>query len=179
MKAVTIAIACIDSNGGIGKDGTIPWHIPEDMQLFKESTMGHTVIMGRKTYFSIPEKFRPLKGRSNVVVTRDALKGNDAVNEGAFVYANPRLALFSERYDAEKVFVIGGQGIYNQLIDHVDEIWLSKLQQDYDCDTFFPINKMDDFVEYDVTPYTIFSFVQYRRGVRHENDTRSLPGSNQ
>ena len=70
-------ILAIDSNNGIGKDGIIPWNIPDDMKFFKEKTNGHVVFMGKNTYFSLPEKHRPLKNRYNIVYTREPFKYND------------------------------------------------------------------------------------------------------
>ena len=96
------------SSGVIGRDGGIPWHLPEDLARFKDVTMGHTVVMGRRTWESLPAKFRPLPGRRNVVLTRQA----DYMAHGATVVG-----------DLEEA-VIGGQERSNPGIDTPDDVWV-------------------------------------------------------
>ncbi len=91
------------SSGVIGRDGGIPWHLPEDLVRFKDLTMGHTVVMGRRTWESLPAKVRPLPGRRNVVLTRQA----DYMAYGAAVVGDIDAAL------AEETWVIGGSEIYH------------------------------------------------------------------
>lgn len=113
----------------IGKDGTLPWRIPEDMKLFKRHTMGHPVIMGRTTYESIPEKFRPLPGRDNLVIS-STMPESDEIE----VYRCVEDAL-STVVDA---FVIGGASVYEQTLDHADRLYISEVKGEFEGDTYFP-----------------------------------------
>ena len=127
-------IAAISKNNCIGKDGSLPWHIPEDMAHFKSLTMGNTVLMGRKTWESIPEKFRPLPGRKNVIVTRQE---NFDAPEGVEVFFDLDEAL--EANKEKNIFVIGGGQIYTQTIDRADTLYLTRVAQYVEgCDVFFP-----------------------------------------
>lgn len=101
----------------IGKDGSMPWSLPEDMAHFKRTTMGHPVIMGRKTWESFPEKFRPLPGRTNIVITRDAASHAALTKAGATPVASPAEALKTARAaeGSSEIWVIGGGEIYAAL----------------------------------------------------------------
>ena len=101
----------------IGKDGAMPWTLPEDMAHFKRTTMGHPVIMGRKTWESFPEKFRPLTGRTNIVITRDAAAHAALSAAGATPVASPEEALKVARASAgaAEIWIIGGGEIYAAL----------------------------------------------------------------
>jgi dihydrofolate reductase len=145
-----IVVAC-DSKLGIGKAGGLPWRLKEDMANFRKLTTEHNkeqnaVIMGRVTWESIPEKFRPLPDRLNIVVTRDAsLQLPEAVlKANSFDQA---LSLAS-KHNAEKCFVLGGGQIYHEAIGHKNcqRIFLTQLDDAYDCDTFFP-TFAKDFIE--------------------------------
>jgi dihydrofolate reductase len=128
-------VVAIDDNYGIGKDGTLPWRLKEDMRHFKELTTSgaemNSVIMGRKTWESIPAKFRPLPGRVNVVLSRNGYDGASTVR------ASLDEAL---QVPAGKVFVIGGGAIYEEAIKHplCTELWLTRVSGDFNCDTRFP-----------------------------------------
>ena len=121
------------ANGVIGKNNTIPWHLPEDMAHFKKTTMGWPVIMGRKTWDSLPPRFRPLPGRSNVVVTRQT----QWAAQGALVAASLTDALkFCEA--SEQVWVIGGAKIYQQAEPFAQRIEVTEIAQDFEGDAFAP-----------------------------------------
>lgn len=128
-------IAAMDEDHGIGKDNDLPWTCPEDMAFFKKTTMGHTVVMGRKTWDSIG---RPLLGRRNVVISRDP----DFKPEGVEVANDLVLALMGLRAQAlptmTEVFVMGGAEIYKQALPYADRILLTEVPGKYGCDTFFP-----------------------------------------
>jgi len=126
---ITLVVAAA-RNGVIGKDGAIPWRLPEDMKRFKALTLGHTVVMGRKTWDSLPPKFRPLPGRRNVVVTRDP----HWQAEGA-----ERLSL--EEALTGDVFVIGGAEIYHAALARADRIELTEVQADCDGDAHFTFDR--------------------------------------
>jgi dihydrofolate reductase len=140
-----ILIAAIDKHGGIGKDGYMPWHYPADLKLFMNLTIGHTIVMGRKTFDGMFERGKaPLKGRQNIVVTSAAA---DYRSRFAAEYPSAHLNFTTDldctdlEFDPDidtKIFYCGGANLYRQVIDRVDIIYLSRLEESYDCDTFFP-----------------------------------------
>ena len=120
-------------NGVIGRDNALPWHLPEDMAHFKRVTMGCPVIMGRKTWDSLPPRFRPLPGRMNVVVTRQKLwKENGAQPSSSLREA----LLFCEQF--EQVWVIGGAEVYAQSLPFANTAVVTEINADYDGDAFAP-----------------------------------------
>jgi dihydrofolate reductase len=132
-----IIIVAIAQNNAIGKDNNLLWHLPADMKFFKEQTSGQTIITGRKNYESIPEKFRPLPNRTNIVVTRD--KNFQAL--GATVVYNLEDAIEkSKSSGAEKCFIIGGGQIYKESLEKnlVDEMLITHVEVVPKADTFFP-----------------------------------------
>lgn len=139
MKDTTVSlIVAIAQNHVIGKDNDLIWFLPKDLKYFKDTTAGHHVIMGRKNYYSIPEKFRPLPGRTNIVVTRQ----KDIVQDENVIVVNSveegiKVAL--EAGDQEP-FIIGGGQIYNYALANnlIDKMYITHVHKDYDGDTFFP-----------------------------------------
>ncbi len=133
----TILIVAIAQNNAIGKDNNLLWHLPADMKFFKEQTSEHTIITGRKNYESIPEKFRPLPNRMNIVVTRD--KNYQAT--GAFVVNSLEEAIEkAKKSGAEKCFIIGGGQIYKECLEKnlIDEMLITHVEAAPQADTFFP-----------------------------------------
>ena len=126
-------IAVLARNGSIGKDNRLLCHLPEDQQHFRRATAGGVVIMGRKTWDSLPERFRPLPGRRNIVVTRNPQW--QAVGAEAVPSLDAALACVQT---APKVFVIGGAELYRQAIARADELLLTEIERDFDGDTHFP-----------------------------------------
>ncbi len=132
-------IAAVSENNVIGKNNTLPWHLPTDMKYFRDTTMGHCVIMGRKNYDSIPLKYRPLEGRTNIVVT----KQKDFKADKCIVVNSIEDALSEAKNKNEtEVFVIGGADIYRQTIGIADKIHYTKIHHSFDGDAFFP--KLDE-----------------------------------
>jgi len=131
-KAVLTLIAAVARNGVIGVDNRLPWHLPADLQHFKALTLGNTVIMGRKTWESLPAKFRPLPGRRNVVVTRD---GNYRA-EGAVVALSLPAAI--EAAETGEAFVIGGAELYAAALPLADRLELTEIDAAFEGDTHFP-----------------------------------------
>jgi len=121
------------ANGVIGRGGTMPWHLPEDMARFKQLTHGCPVIMGRKTWDSLPPRFRPLPGRTNVVITRQP----GWKEAGAEAAGNLADALALCVASAE-VWVIGGSQIYALAAPLADRIEVTEIAQDFEGDTFAP-----------------------------------------
>jgi dihydrofolate reductase len=140
-----IIIAAIDSKDGLGKNNKLAWSYPQDLHRFKMTTLNHTVVMGRKTWESLP---KALPGRRNVVITRNPAKAfadyykGDTSHEKlpAEFYNNP---LHPDIFDSpfqllEKIFYIGGAEIYKQVINEVDQLLLTRVPGDHNCDAFFP-----------------------------------------
>lgn len=129
-----VLVAAVAKNRVIGRDNQLVWQLPEDMQHFKSLTQGHAVLMGRKTWESLPPRFRPLPGRRNIVVTRQG----DYVAAGAEVAGSlpAALALAAER---ETVFVIGGADIYTQALPLADRLEITEVDLEPEGDAWFPV----------------------------------------
>jgi dihydrofolate reductase len=123
----------------IGHLGKMPWHIPEDLAHFKRMTNGHPVIMGRKTWDSLPPKFRPLPGRVNVVISRDAATRDDLKKNGCQATSDLREALlFCEHSGAAEVWVIGGAQIYAQALPLANKLVITEIDARFEGDAFAP-----------------------------------------
>ena len=154
-------IAAISRDHVIGHGGKLPWHVPEDIKHFKELTTGHVVVMGRKTWESIPKKYRPLPNRTNVVVTR---KQEYRVPEGVLVFSSIDEALNNVgAREANTVFIIGGAEIYHQTIDRADRLEITHVNQDVDGDAFFPKINPAMWLEVSRDIHDGFSFARYSR----------------
>lgn len=130
-------IAALDKNRGIGKDGGIPWRIPGELKRFRDITMGHPIVMGRRTHESIG---RTLPGRLNVVITSDE---DYQADEGAVVAHSMEGALeIAGKEKGDEVFIIGGGQIYDQVLDKADRLYLTLLPGEYDADVFFLITRV-------------------------------------
>ena len=129
------AIAAVDKNWAIGKDGGLLAGIPEDMKFFRETTSGHIVVMGRKTLESFPGK-KPLKNRVNIVITRD--KSYTPAGEAVTVHNMDELADILSGYDTDDVFVIGGDSIYRLLLPLCNTAYITKIDKEYEADAYFP-----------------------------------------
>jgi dihydrofolate reductase len=121
------------ANGVIGKDGVMPWHLPEDLAHFKQLTSGCPVIMGRKTWDSLPIKFRPLPGRANIVITRN----DEWQAEGAQRAASLEEAL-QQAMPAPEIWVIGGAQIYAQAEPLAGRAEVTEIARDFDGDAYAP-----------------------------------------
>jgi dihydrofolate reductase len=131
-KPLLSLIAAIARNGVIGIDNHLPWHLPADLKHFKTLTTGNTVIMGRKTWESLPNKFRPLPGRRNIVVTRNAAYRAEGADVAASLPAAVALAASGE------AFVIGGAELYDAALPLADRLCLTEIDKEYAGDTHFP-----------------------------------------
>jgi dihydrofolate reductase len=151
-------IAAISKNYVIGKDNDLPWHIPEDLKHFRDLTRGKTVLMGRKTWESIPEKFRPLPKRTNIVITRNA---DYELPEGVILSDNIKAVL--ENYKDEEVMVIGGGGIYAQTIDMADTLYMTHIDMEVEGDILFPHIDTNIWEETTREDHEGFSFVTYKK----------------
>ena len=134
-------IAAIGKNRELGKDGQLLWHLPDDMRRFKELTVGHPVIMGRKTWKSLPERFRPLPGRTNIVVTRQVgYEARGATVAGSLEGAR---AVAAHAPGFDEIFVIGGGELYAAALPYANRLYLTLVDDEADADTFFPPYEQD------------------------------------
>lgn len=154
-----IIIVAVSENGVIGKDGDIPWHYPEDLKHFKKKTMDHPVIMGSSTYRSLPEDFKPLPGRKNIVLTRSGIDVDESVSVANSLDEAWKIA---GEYD-EKAFIIGGATIYEQTLDEADKLVLTRIHEEYDGDTFFPDWNKENWKEAKRDEREDLSFLEYER----------------
>ena len=130
-----IAIAAIGKNRGLGKGNDLLYHIPEDFERMHKVTMGHPLIMGRKTWESIPEKRRPLPGRANIVIT----KQQDFAPEGTLIVHSIEDAIKKAReLDDEKIFIFGGAEIYKLALPYTDVLDLTIVDAEKPADVYFP-----------------------------------------
>ena len=138
-----IAIACLDAKNGIGKDGKLLISIPEDMNFFRTTTKDNIVVMGRKTLFSFKDKM-PLKNRINIVFTSNKNLENDYKNVDNIYFVsnleelNDLLNKLKLKFPDKKTFLIGGASIYSKLIDMCDTCLITRLDKEFDADTYFP-----------------------------------------
>lgn len=163
-RPTLVLVAAVDLQGAIGRGGELLWHEREDQAHFRRVTMRGPVIMGRKTWDSLPERFRPLPGRRNIVVTRNgAWQAAGAERAGSLDEA---LALTT---DAPRVCVIGGGELYALALPRADELVLTEIEHAFDgADAFFPRFERNEFAEvardeHATADGTRFAFVTYRR----------------
>lgn len=134
-------IAAIGEKRELGLHGKLLWHIPDDLQRFKRLTMGHPVIMGRKTWESLPEKFRPLPGRTNIVVTRQA--GYEATGATVADSLETARTATTRAEGAGEIFVIGGGELYAAALPYVNRLYLTLVDATAEADTFFPLYEQE------------------------------------
>ena len=138
-------IVAADQNWAIGKDNKLLISIPADMKFFRTTTTGKVVVMGRKTLESFPNGL-PLKNRTNIVLTHNP---NYKVNDAIIVHSLDELHEELKRYNSEDVYVIGGEKIYEQLLDECDVAHITKIDYAYDADAYFP--NLDEKPEWEIT----------------------------
>jgi dihydrofolate reductase len=158
-------VAAVARNGVIGDGQRLPWRLPEDMRHFRESTAGGTVLMGRRTWLSLPERFRPLPGRRNVVLTSDpAFAAPGAETTPSLADALARL------HDAGEVFVLGGSRVFADALPLAQRLLLTEIGRDFEGEVHFPVWPREQFIEHSrrtiraAPPNDFdFDFVDYRR----------------
>lgn len=152
-------IVAVASDGAIGRANDLLWHLPADLKRFKELTTGHTILMGRKTFESLPRG--PLPNRRNIIISRSL-----PAQPGAEVYPTIQQALEACASD-EEVFIIGGGEIYRQLLPNTEQIYLTRVQASFpDAEVFFP--------ELNPTEWIEEAREVYPRDERNEYDTELL-----
>ena len=152
-----VGIAAVARNGVIGADGDIPWRIPADWQRFKRLTLGHTLVMGRRTFDSIG---RPLPGRRTVVVTRDKRwRGGDVLVAPSV----PEALALAVQHERETVFVAGGGEVYREAWDALDRLEVTEVDAEPEGDVHFPAVQPERWTETARDPHDGYAFVTYRR----------------
>ncbi|KHD86057.1 dihydrofolate reductase [Heyndrickxia ginsengihumi] len=141
-----------DEKGIIGKDNQLPWHLPEDLKYFKELTWGHPIVMGRKTYESIG---KALPGRTNVILTRDS----HFHAENCLVFSNKHDLLRWAYEKNEEIFITGGAEIFALLLDDVDRLYMTKIHEDIEGDTYFPMINWNEW-----------QLISSKRGLKNEKN---------
>ena len=154
-------IACVGKNLELGKDNDLIFHIKEDMRYFKELTLNHIVVMGRKTFESLPGI---LKERKNVVITKN---NNLKFPDGVEVYTSIEEFMNKYKNYKDEVFIIGGASIYRQFLDFCDKIYLTEVDESRDADVYFPTFDKSlyekEIVDSGKSKTLKYDFVVYRR----------------
>ena len=157
-------IVAVAQNEVIGKENQLPWHLPADMKYFKQTTSGHCIIMGRKTFDALG---KPLPNRTNIIITRQ----EDFSVESCVVVNQLQHAIdYARDCGEEECFIIGGGDIFIQALIWTDRIYLTRIHQDFEGDTFFPALNNGDWNEISVAKHLpdeknkfAYSFIVYER----------------
>ncbi|MCB0494289.1 MAG: dihydrofolate reductase [Cyclobacteriaceae bacterium] len=160
-------IAAVAQNRVIGKENDLPWRLPDDMKYFMQTTSEHHVLMGRKNYDSLPDKFKPLPNRTNIVVTRQ----NNFEAAGCTIVSSIEKGIeIASQNNEEELFVIGGAQIYKQSLERADYLYLTEINAEIEGDTYFPEIDPSEWTEISRKPHDIderhrysFDFVIYKR----------------
>ncbi|MBU0667352.1 MAG: dihydrofolate reductase [Nanoarchaeota archaeon] len=160
MKNI-ILIAAIAENNVIGKDGKLPWNIPEDLQRFQDLTSGNAVIMGRKTYESIG---KPLKNRFNVV-----LSSNKDYNPSGVTVCGSLEEAISKCDSYNDIYILGGSKVYETALPIANKLELTKIFAPFEGDTFFPTINFDEWEETNIFSESYYSFITYVRKTNEKN----------
>ena len=131
------AIVAMDRNRVVGFKNTLPWKLPEDLKRVSELTTNNLVIMGRTTYESLPEKYRPLPNRKNIVVSQKGFESTDEIEVWSDL--KKAIAMYKEMDSSKILWVFGGQKIYEQTIDDWQEVHLTYVDAEHEGDAYFPI----------------------------------------
>lgn len=177
ISNISIIVAATSPNLVIGKDNTIPWHLPTDLKYFKKVTDGSTVVMGRKSWESLPVKYRPLPNRRNIVVTRNS----EYIADGAEVINSLVHVIEDLIYEGDKeIFIIGGAQIYREAFNFATKLYLTRVLSDIDGDTKLEglnlehwemVHSSEVMIENDIE----FKFEEYKRR-RNDKETNDFLG---
>lgn len=156
-------IAAVAANGVIGRDGGIPWHLPEDLRRFKRLTTGHPVIMGRRTYESILDRLgEPLPDRTTVVLST-TLAAGDLPDDVSVVRTPAEAVETARRRGRRRAFVAGGEQVYSTFLPVADRLFLTELEADYEGDTHFPEWDRSEWRTVERDRRDGYAFVEYER----------------
>ncbi len=152
------AITAISKNNVIGKDGDLPWVLPEDLEHFRDTTIGHPMIMGRKTFDSFPS---PLPDREHIILTRDESLNSSHEQVEYVNSVDEAINLANEITNKDKTFIIGGQSIYELFFEYFDEMIITHVHGEYEGDTYFPEFNLDNWDKEITTKKEKFDIVFY------------------
>ena len=157
------AIYAIDLNNGLSKEGIIPWKSKKDLKFFQKKTINNVVIMGKNTYFSLPDEVKPLKNRLNIVLTSNPVQfldlddgirnviftNNDKIHNSILNYREKYIQKYPFLSSDFKIFFIGGKNIYEQFIPLCEKVWVTQIKKDYSCDLImeYPFKDSKQFKE--------------------------------
>lgn len=161
-----VLIAAVAANGVIGAEGELPWDLPADMRHFKETTMGHPVIAGRRTFENVLEGLGgPLPGRTNVVLTRSEPDlPEEVVVAGSVEEAIEAAATAARELDVERAYVMGGATVYEAFADRADRLVLTEIEEGYEGNAEFPVwPPGEEWTEVERDERDGFAFVTYER----------------
>jgi dihydrofolate reductase len=164
-----VVVAAVAENGVIGADEGIPWHYPADLRHFKETTTGHPVVLGRRTFQSIVDRIGgPLPDRTSVVLTREGLDGDTADDDRVVAVGSVEAALSAAAEDAadrsvDAAYVAGGAAVYEQLLPRADRMVLTEVPERPDGDTHFPDWNREEWAEVERREEGDLAFVTYER----------------
>jgi dihydrofolate reductase len=161
-------IVAYDKNLAIGKDNTLVWRQSADLKRFKELTTGHTVVMGRKCWESIPEKYRPLPNRKNIVLSRN----KDYVAKGAIVINDLERILSSNENNLEQIFIIGGAELYKEAFKYANKLFLTQIFQDVDGDIILEGLNSKDWCLYEGSEIYEENGFKFRFELYQKNDKK-------
>jgi dihydrofolate reductase len=159
MSKISI-IAAATKDLVIGKNNDLPWHLPTDLKKFKEITEDSFVIMGRKCWESIPEKFRPLPNRDNIIITRDldyAAAGATVINDLETI-----IRVFKNDGEVGEVFIIGGSEIYKETFKHADKLYLTQIFNEIEGDTYLEGLDFNEWVLTETSEHFIENDIEFR-----------------
>ncbi|MFW6376460.1 MAG: dihydrofolate reductase [archaeon] len=156
-----VIVAAVAENGVIGNGGEMPWHYPEDLRRFKQTTTGHPVVMGRRTFESILDRLgEPLPGRTNVVLTSTPTLLPDGVVPATSIDAAIEAATET---GAKTAYVIGGASVYDQFLPRADRLAITEIQAEYEGDTYFPTVDWEQWRETAREETDDLAFVEFER----------------
>jgi dihydrofolate reductase len=157
-------LVAMDRNRGIGVDNKLPWHLPADLAYFKRITMGHPIVMGRKTHESIG---RALPGRDNIILTRNKSYSAPGCR---VIHSMQELEELNQEYKHEEIFLIGGADLFEQVLHTADRLYLTYIDEEFASDTFFPPINQEEWkliskekgIKDEKNPYD-YDFIVYER----------------
>jgi dihydrofolate reductase len=160
-------VVALASNGVIGKNNDLPWKLPDDMKFFMQKTKGHCVILGRKNFESLPDKYKPLPDRTNIVVTRNHSYSAPGC---VLVHSIEEALEMAKKYNETEAMVIGGAEIYKLAFPYADRLYLTEIKAAVEGDTYFPDFNRSEWKEVERIPHAqdqrhayAFDFVTYEK----------------
>jgi dihydrofolate reductase len=171
------SIVAIDCKNGIGKNGTMPWNIKEDLLFFKKTTINNVIIMGKNTFFSLSNPPKPLPNRLNIVLTSDPSKysyeyqmNNNIIftnNENIYIDILNSREKYCTSFDFLKkdfkIFIIGGETLYAKYAPLCDSLWVTHIHDDYDCDKYFKFDFINNYESFIINSNERFTIKKYVR----------------